>query len=98
MIGHCFSKAIKKGEKLELKKNSRLRFRNVFLVNICDEFRMRDRMRLESVCIGYDIDQCSRTSRQRLDLYEEGAILYMEPMGAVLPDGVITTLRISIII
>ena len=66
MIGHCFSKAIKKGEKLELLKNSRLRFINVFLVNICDELRMRDRMRLESVCIRYDIDQCSRTSRQRL--------------------------------
>jgi hypothetical protein len=52
-------------------------------------------MRLESVCIGYDIDQCSRTSRQRLTYRKD---LYMEPMGAVLPDGVITTLRISIII
>ena len=44
----------------------------------CDELRMRDRMWLESVCIGYNIDQCSRESRQRLSLQEGGHLIYVE--------------------
>jgi hypothetical protein len=35
-------------------------------------------------------DQCSLKSRQRLRGQGGGPLLYMEPTGAVLPDGIIT--------
>jgi hypothetical protein len=53
----------------------------------------RERLRLESV---YEDDQCSVKSRQRLRERGGSPLLYMEPTGAVLPDGGIITLLIKL--
>ena len=50
--------------------------------------RERERLRLGSV---YWNDQCSVKSRQRLRGQGGSPLLYMEPTGAVLPDGGIIT-------
>jgi hypothetical protein len=65
-------------------------FTGHILGELCDEVRTRERVECGSdQCIRYD--QCSMTSRQRVRGQGGGPLLYMEPTGAVLPDGIITS-------
>jgi hypothetical protein len=54
----------------------------------------KERERLRLVTVYWD-DHCSVESRQRLRVRGGSPLLYMEPTGAVLPDGgIITIMRI----